>query len=122
MEQISVKAYNPSEPEQVGTAQVRRFTPSEITKNILRALAIFWGLAAFTALIPGLHFILTPGFFIFGIYQARRAQKTKLQIQFGDVPCPKCKEPVKLKKADFVEGHIVICQHCVTTSKILLSE
>ena len=122
MEQISVKAYNPSEPEQIGTAQVRRFTSGQVTKNVAKSLAIYWGIALFTVFIPVLHFFLTPLFFGVGIYVARKTQKTKLQILSGRVPCPKCKEPIPLKKADFSEGHSVICQHCITTSKILLSE
>ena len=122
MEQVTIKAYNPSEQETLGTAEVRRFTPAEISKNIAKALAIYWGIALFTVFIPVLHFFLTPLFFIVGFYQFRKAQKTKLQILTGKVPCPKCKEIVKLKKADFTEGHSVICQQCVTTAKIILIE
>lgn len=120
MEKIEVKAYNPSEPEQLGMAEIRRLTSKEISKNIAKAIAIYWGIAFFTVFIPVLHFFLTPLFFGIGIYQIRRAQKTKLQILTGQVPCPKCKETVKLKKADFVVGHTVICQNCVTPIKIIL--
>ncbi|AZZ36104.1 hypothetical protein CIK05_04620 [Bdellovibrio sp. qaytius] len=119
MDQVEITAYNASEPEQKGTAQIRRFKPSEITKNVAKTLSLYWSIALFTVLIPGLHFILTPSFFGLGIYLSLKKQKTKLQILSGSVPCPKCKEPVLLKKADFSEGHKVICQNCVTTIKII---
>jgi predicted transporter len=122
MEKVEVRAYNPSEPEQRGVAEIRRFTPPEIFRNVAKTLSIFWGIALFTVLIPGLHFVLTPSFFGIGIYLARKKQKTKMQIITGQVPCPKCKEAIKLKKADFSEGHSVICQLCVTSVKIILAD
>lgn len=120
MEQISIKAYTPSDPEQTGTLQIRRFSKQDIMINVLKKLGLFWGIALVTVLIPVFHFITVPLFFILGIFQALKAKKAQFEIQDGQVPCPRCQKIIAIKKSVFIEGHKEICQNCVTQVTLLV--
>lgn len=120
MEQIQIKAYTPSDPEQTGSLHIRRFSKQDVMQNVLKKLGFFWGIALVTVLIPVFHFITVPLFFILGIFQALKAKKAQFEILDGQVPCPHCKKLIEIKKAVFIEGHKEICQACVTQVKILV--
>lgn len=118
MEQILIRAYTPSDEQQTGTLYVRRFLKIEVIKNVLKKLFIFWGLAFLTFFIPVYDVFFTPLFFVIGIYQALKAEKSEFEIHHGKVVCPHCKEIIKFKKDVLSQDYQVICQKCVTPVKV----
>lgn len=103
-----------------GTAEIRSFSPREILQKSIKQLAMFWGLAIVSVLLPVVHFVLVPLFFFMGAYLAIRARKVKQEILSGSVNCPQCKQPVTIKKSPFLDEHTEICQNCTSVVKISL--
>lgn len=103
-----------------GLAEIRNFSPCEILQKSIKQLVMFWGLAIVSVLLPVVHFILVPLFFVMGAYLAVRARKFKQEIISGSVNCPQCKQPVTIKKSPFLEEHTEICQNCTSVVKISL--
>lgn len=103
-----------------GLAEIRNFSPGEILQKSIKQLVMFWGLAIVSVLLPVVHFILVPLFFVMGAYLAVRARKFKQEIISGSVNCPQCKQPVTIKKSPFLEEHTEICQNCTSVVKISL--
>nr|BFD63381.1 hypothetical protein BdHM001_20620 [Bdellovibrio sp. HM001] len=101
-----------------GHAEIRRFSRTEILQKSLKQLVLFWGLAVISVLLPVVHFVLVPLFFVMGAYLALQARKQKQEIISGTVNCPQCQQPVTINKSAFLEEHTEICQHCASVVKI----
>lgn len=118
MSQQRIQATAGSDHVEYGTADIRSFSPREVLTKSLQKLGMFWGLALFSILLPVVHFVLTPLFFILGIYLAVRARKFRHEILSGSINCPHCKAPVTIGKAAFFEEHTEICQNCASVVRI----
>ncbi|HKA23757.1 MAG TPA: hypothetical protein VKF80_02120 [Candidatus Eisenbacteria bacterium] len=82
------------QPAQTATVRVIRYDRHQRLVRALLALAACWGLAAVTILIPVLHLILVPAFFLLGpflAYQRLREEATVLTIRGA---CPACGQAV----------------------------
>ena len=77
-------------PKHSARVTVARHAPAARTQRALKALAICWGLALATILIPIAHFVLVPGFFIAGIVLGlRKLNEPATVTEVGGV-CPRC--------------------------------
>ncbi len=74
----------------VGSADIVAFAPQERLARALKGLGMSWLVAAGTIFIPVGHFLLVPGFFLFGIYVfVSRFRATELTRDVRG-PCPDC--------------------------------
>ncbi|MFV3409191.1 hypothetical protein ACNH6C_11320 [Bdellovibrio bacteriovorus] len=117
-----IQATAGSDHVEYGTADIRSYSPREVLIKSLQKLGMFWGLAIFSILLPVVHFVLTPLFFILGIYLSVRARKFRHEILSGSIHCPHCKTPVTIGKAAFFEEHTEICQNCASVVRISIPE
>jgi hypothetical protein len=73
-----------------GEVCIQTWTSAERWKRSLKASGLCFGFALISILIPGLHFILVPGFLIacplVGFYMYQQEQ----MIISGQGPCPEC--------------------------------
>lgn len=69
--------------------------PPRRMQRALKFLGGFWGAALVSVPIPGLHFVLVPGFFLAGIgaFFIKLRETRRLALQ-GAV-CPACGKPLK---------------------------
>jgi hypothetical protein len=69
---------------------VARLTPGQRLARGLRGAGAFWAIAGACIFIPGLHFVLVPGFFVIGIVTGvMRVRDTKTVVRVHGV-CPRC--------------------------------
>ena len=73
-----------------GVAEVLSFSKRERTRRASKGLGLSWLVAAGTVFIPVAHFLLVPGFFLFGIYVfASRMRVTEITARVQG-SCPDC--------------------------------
>lgn len=118
MEQILIQAYTPSDLPVTSSLQAHRISSPELLMNILKKLAIYWGLAFITFFIPVYNVFFVPFFFLIGCYVAFKVERAQYQVQHGKITCPHCQEPIKLRKAVLTEDYQTTCPHCVTLVKV----
>lgn len=56
----------------------------------LKALGLLWLAALGSIILPGLHFVLVPGFFIAGLVFFVLRSRGTVRLEVGAFPCPKC--------------------------------
>jgi hypothetical protein len=95
---------------------VKEFSPQEKTIRALKVLGAFWGAAVVSILIPVLHFVLVPGFFIIGPIMANVKRNQQIEIENARFPCPECKKELEFKK---ISGNWPIRQTCPNCSSQL---
>ena len=82
------------------------------TRVALKKLAIFWGIALVSVLLPVVHFVLVPLFFFLGFFFAYRGFKSEGQVLSGETTCPHCGTKVVVKKQELAWPITEICQGC----------
>ena len=81
-----------------GSIDVHVWTQPERLKRALKFGGLCWGLSLISVLLPGVHFILVPLFFISGPILAVIIYKQIASLQNGQGPCPFCKANVVISK------------------------
>ncbi len=81
-------------------------------KLALKKLFIYWSLALFFILIPVLHFILVPLFFILGAVIFARQMSQATIISQAQAHCPNCKQELILKNIKPKFPINDFCPHC----------
>lgn len=84
----------------------------------LKKLSIYWALAIFCILIPVLHFILTPLFFVVGLMAFFSQYKNSHFLQTGFYVCPLCLNRVEIKKIYLYQGMKWNCNVCMEQMKL----
>ena len=112
--QIKIQASANSDKLVYGTAEVTEASKDKLFFKALIRITIWWALAIVAILIPVLHFILVPAFFLTGIYMAMKALKLSMLIESGRVDCPHCGQNVDLPKSAAAWPHTEICQNCAS--------
>jgi hypothetical protein len=118
MERIFISAYTPSDPAKSKALKAHRLSKPELLINILKKLALYWGLAFLTFFIPVYDLFLVPFFLIAGVYVAIKVEQAKYFISRGHIECPHCNHNIHLKKALLTKDFQVTCPHCVNVVKI----
>jgi hypothetical protein len=76
--------------ETVGSGFRRSFSGSERTGRTLKMGVIWFSAIAVSALIPILHFILVPLFFILALFMTYATWREQGQLVRGEFHCPSC--------------------------------
>ncbi len=95
----------------------RDFNHAERFLSGLKFLAMCWGIAVISILVPILHFFLVPGFLVGGIaiFFIRYCRKDYLEL--AELSCPNCHKAFRLEKLSF---NWPLRQACPSCEKILL--
>lgn len=91
---------------------VKGFSSGIRTMRAVKALLICWAIAVFCVLIPMLHFVLVPLFFLAGIFMFFNQMSVHSYLVSGTIPCPACQKEVILKPMAFDWPKREICNYC----------
>ena len=81
-----------------GHIDVIHWSKEEKFKRALKFGLGCWGISICCIVLPIVHFLLVPLFFLAGPFVARFIYKQENYIQGGEGPCPYCNSPVKIGK------------------------
>ena len=81
----------------------------------LSRLALLWVLAVCSVLVPLLHFVLVPGFFISGLVLAVLAFRDTVVLVSPRLVCPKCGLETDVEAGSTGWPLSLQCTHCGTT-------
>ncbi len=93
-------------------AEIKTCTSKDTMRKFFKTLLTYWGIALACVLIPLLHFVLVPGFFLAGIYMASKAFEFRYQLVEGSFDCPTCQKKVHLKDRWFESDTTAHCDSC----------
>lgn len=117
-QKITISANVSDERRSPGFAYIETFNQAQKTRVALKKIAIFWGIALVSVLIPVFHFVLVPLFFFLGFFFAYRGYKAEGQVLGGETTCPHCQTPVQIKKQELNWPITEICQGCARVVRI----
>ena len=100
------------------TASEHIFSQNEKIKRGLKSFFIFFIIALLCILIPILHFVLVPGFFIFAIYKFVSTTREMGNISNADFKCPSCNQQIQLKNISLQFPRKEHCPGCRNSLKI----
>lgn len=95
-----------------GIVQLESVTPQERRKRAARRVVICWALAIVSYYIPVAHFLLVPGFFLFGPGLAFLVYNARTVIVSGEGTCPHCQAPFEVVKGAVEWPYFDICDKC----------
>lgn len=117
---LPITAHVGDERHREGMISVHTMTPSERMVQALKKLALFWGIAVLSILIPVFHFVTVPLFVCLGIFFFYRGYKSTGVVLGGEVNCPHCDQLVTIKPATIEWPLSEICQNCARVLRIQL--
>lgn len=106
---VIIKSSHGSKP---GVVKVQRLNQEQRTKRAFKALGISFGLSIASIIVPILHFILVPGFFIAGPIFAYFLYKQKDMVMGGSGTCPGCSKPFSIARGAEVWPLEDVCGLC----------
>lgn len=92
--------------------KIMRLLKSSRGTLALKTLAMFWGGAMFSILIPIVHFISVPSGLIAGVFMAWRAYGFENRLLESTIKCPYCQKEMDLKQKAFNWPLREECLHC----------
>jgi len=96
-----------------GTVMVTSFDRRARVRRAFKALGMFWACAVGSVFIPVAHFLLVPGFFVFGIAQFFQRLGTPEVGRGATGVCPDCGAEQKLDLPPrWTVPQQVTCKHC----------
>lgn len=78
-------------------------------------LIVCWVLAGVSVLVPLMHFLLVPGFFIAGFVLATLAFRATVEVRSPKVACPKCAQTTPIEAGTTGWPVTIWCAACGTT-------
>ena len=111
-EKVAIEANVGDDRRTVGFVYIETFNQAQKTRAALKKLALWWGLALVSVLIPVFHFVLVPLFFFLGFYFTYRGYKSEGAVLGGSTKCPHCGAEVTVAKAALNWPISEICQGC----------
>jgi len=117
-EKVLIQANVSDERRSDGFVIIQTFNKAQRTQVALKKLAIFWGLAIISILIPVFHFVLVPLFFCLGFFFAHRGYKSEGEVLSGTTTCSHCNTEIIVKKAELNWPITEICQGCARVVRI----
>lgn len=102
-----------------GTLKVTHLSAGARAWRALKTLLILWVVALGCIPLPGLHFVLVPGFFISGIVFAVLRGRASVTLDEQVLTCPKCDKPVPVEKGTTGWPAKVMCNEC--SSRMVMS-
>jgi DNA-directed RNA polymerase subunit RPC12/RpoP len=95
-----------------GVVRVSRLSVGARVARSLKVLAILWAVAVGCLPLPGLHFVLVPGFFVAGIVFAVERTRASVVVDDTELPCPKCGKRVPVEPGTTGWPVRVQCNEC----------
>jgi hypothetical protein len=96
----------PANVKIVALSAAERFTKS------LKPMLICWAIAIACILVPVFHFVLVPGFLLFGLLQFYLHFKKTEFLNSGDVTCPHCQKIFAPEHSSFNWPKHEQCPNC----------
>jgi|ETNmetMinimDraft_26_1059896.scaffolds.fasta_scaffold237236_1 hypothetical protein len=90
-------------------------------ERMLRALKVWgicWGLSLASVLVPVMHFVLVPGFFLAGPLAGWLAHRRTESLLGGQVQCPKCQRRFDIGAGGVVWPLQAPCPGCRTVLRL----
>lgn len=91
---------------------VSEYLKSYRLMRALKALGICWAIALVCILVPILHFVLVPAFFLAGIFMFFMQMGIHFHLISGQIQCPSCDKDMPLKPGAFDWPKREICVNC----------
>jgi hypothetical protein len=101
-----------------GELEIQNWDKSDRLGRSLKWTAILWGGALISVLIPILHFLLVPSFFIAGPIVGWLTYKTEKAVLGGKGSCPFCKAPLEIAKTAYEFPVKELCTECYSSLAI----
>jgi hypothetical protein len=109
--QLPLKGY--SEQTGVATLRIVSFSRRTRVRRALRGLAAAWTAAVVSVFIPIAHFLLVPGFFIFGLYLLIHNLRVRTSVAEARGACPDCGLEQEFEiSGNWNPPHHVTCSGC----------
>ncbi len=90
LEQLDLRLRGYSEPTETATISVRSYARPERVRRAVTGLAAAWGAALLSVFIPVAHFLLVPGFVLFGLFLFVTRIRTDRVVVDATGTCPDC--------------------------------
>lgn len=117
-QKIPIQANVSDDRRSEGYVTLVYLNPAQRTQAALKKLALFWGIALVSVLIPVFHFVSVPLFFLLGLFFAYRTSKSEGRVKEGLTKCPHCHTEVIVKPAEIQWPITEICQNCARVVRI----
>ena len=95
-----------------GEVRILSLAPHGRVARAAKMLALMWALAIVSILVPGVHFILVPGFLVAGPVLAFKVARERSLVLGGEGTCPACGELVPISKGAEEWPQTDVCLHC----------
>lgn len=92
--------------------ELRELSTQERRKNAFKGLGLFWGLSLAFAPLPPIHWVATPGFFLFGFYWAAKKYGQTTYLRAFSAECPECQGKVDVAERFAQSPTSLVCPHC----------
>jgi hypothetical protein len=96
----------------VGEVRLQSWSPSGRWARAAKTLAVLWGLAIVSVLVPVAHFLLVPGLLVAGPIVAFRIAHERSMVLGGEGLCPACGKVVSISRCADEWPLTDMCQHC----------
>lgn len=107
----SVAGY--SGPPTTATVTIRSFDRRERVRRALKGLATFWAAAVGSVFIPVAHFLLVPGFLLYGAYTFLERMGARQVVIAAEGTCPDCGRAQQLETGGrWQVPRTISCRHC----------
>lgn len=104
--------------ESLGKVRIQYWSKADRTRRALKFLGLCWTLSLLTILLPIVHFVLVPGFFIAGPVGAYFFLQQESIVLGGEATCPQCQQPLPLERGRNEWPLTDLCSECQTNVKL----
>jgi len=109
--QYRLTGYSPAAA--TATVTVQSFDKKERMRRALKGLATFWAAAIGSIFIPVAHFLLVPGFALYGAYTFVERLRAREVVMAAEGVCPDCGKPQQLEIGGrWQVPRRVACRYC----------
>lgn len=120
MEQpVTIVLQDSARPPTTGAVKVSPLSAGARVGRTVKTLLILWAVALGCIPLPGLHFVLVPGFFIAGIVFAVLRSRASVVLDEKELACPKCGKPVPVEPGTTGWPAKLLCNEC--SSRLVLT-
>jgi hypothetical protein len=97
-----------------GQVKVQKWDKKSRTRRALKVLGACWALSLVCIILPIVHFVLVPGFFLGGIVAAWFISQQESVVLGGEGSCPKCHEKLSIVRSANRWPLTDLCAKCQT--------
>ncbi len=97
------------------TLEIEHFSGGKRAGRAALRLVVLWALAVGAIMIPLLHFVLVPAFFVLGPVFAWLGFRATVELKSTTVTCPKCEKTSTIEEGTTGWPATLRCSECSTT-------